>query len=125
MSDRSPASWDPKRRLQRIAHIVEHAEAVREALKRTSHSAFLSDRLLEKASCYDILCISEAVTRLVEMDPGIVARRPSIPWRQIADMGNILRHEYGRFDVQLVWDTVTGSDLEGLLDACLSESTSQ
>jgi uncharacterized protein with HEPN domain len=33
-------------------------------------------------------------------------RHPPIPWKQIADAGNIYRHDYEDVAAQLVWDTV-------------------
>jgi uncharacterized protein with HEPN domain len=29
---------------------------------------------------------------------------PSIPWRQIAAIGNLLRHEYQRTDIMATWN---------------------
>jgi uncharacterized protein with HEPN domain len=41
---------------------------------------------------------------------------PDVPWRDIRDMGNFLRHEYDRVDLAVVWRTVT-DDLPPLKDA--------
>jgi uncharacterized protein with HEPN domain len=35
------------------------------------------------------------------------ARRPEIPWREIAGIGNILRHAYDRIDDRVVWNVVS------------------
>ena len=85
------------------------------SLSKTKRTAFEGDQTIQKAACYDILCIAEAVARLILIDEGIVNKYPTIPWRQIAGIGNVMRHEYGRVDLNLVWDTVLGSDLENLL----------
>jgi len=34
------------------------------------------------------------------------ALAPEIPWRQIAAIGNLLRHEYQRADIQATWNIV-------------------
>ena len=34
------------------------------------------------------------------------ASEPEIPWRQIAAIGNLLRHEYQRTDSLLIWNIV-------------------
>jgi uncharacterized protein with HEPN domain len=34
-------------------------------------------------------------------------RCPEIPWRAIADIGNVMRHAYDRVDDRIVWDTAT------------------
>jgi uncharacterized protein with HEPN domain len=54
--------------------------------------------------------ISEAAVRL-----GDDAERlcPGLPWHNIRGIGNWLRHQYDRVDVQTVWNTVT-DDLPAL-----------
>lgn len=47
--------------------------------------------------------ISEA-SRHVPAD--LKALAPSIPWRQIAAIGNLLRHEYQRADIRATWNIV-------------------
>lgn len=41
---------------------------------------------------------------------------PAVPWRQIADLGNFLRHQYHRTDAQMLW-AIYESDLDVLEDA--------
>lgn len=48
------------------------------------------------------------------------ARHPEIPWRKVADIGNILRHEYQRVAPDVLWRVVQ-DDLQALLDVCQSE----
>ncbi len=50
-----------------------------------------------------------------------MARHPEVPWRQVADIGNVLRHEYGRIDMTIIWETVTSGQLDALLSAVLAE----
>jgi len=47
------------------------------------------------------------------------ASHDTIPWRAIADIGNILRHGYDRINEGVVWNTIRG-DLPPLKDAILS-----
>jgi uncharacterized protein with HEPN domain len=42
--------------------------------------------------------------------------RPDIPWRQVADFGNVLRHTYFELNPNIVWEIIT-QDLESLCDA--------
>ena len=57
--------------------------------------------------------ISEA-TRHIPDD--YKAQAPEIPWRQIAAIGNLLRHEYQRADNSATWNIVT-EHLPGLAQA--------
>lgn len=45
------------------------------------------------------------------------ARHPDVPWRQIADMGNHLRHAYHRSDPEILWNVYL-HDLDALEAAC-------
>ena len=40
------------------------------------------------------------------IDPSTRQRYPSVPWRQIAGMRNILVHDYFRINQEIVWETV-------------------
>jgi uncharacterized protein with HEPN domain len=50
-----------------------------------------------------LMIIGEAVRTI---DPAVRQRYPSIPWRQIAGMRNILVHDYFRINQEIVWETV-------------------
>jgi uncharacterized protein with HEPN domain len=61
------------------------------------------------------LVIGEAATRLGSEAVLIAA---DIPWREIRDLGNLLRHAYDRVDLEIIWSTVT-DDLPALKHALL------
>ena len=48
------------------------------------------------------------------------ARYPSVPWKQIADPGNVCRHSYHRVTLDIVWLTVH-HELPVLVAACRAE----
>jgi uncharacterized protein with HEPN domain len=48
--------------------------------------------------------ISEATRRLPD---DIKAIRPEIDWRSVANIGNVLRHEYHTISNKIIWDVVT------------------
>jgi uncharacterized protein with HEPN domain len=50
-----------------------------------------------------LLLISEAAVRLGEDAERLC---PGLPWRNIRGIGNWLRHQYERVDVETVWNTV-------------------
>jgi uncharacterized protein with HEPN domain len=47
--------------------------------------------------------ISEASRHI---PPEMKARAANIPWRQIAAIGNLLRHEYQRTDTRATWNII-------------------
>jgi uncharacterized protein with HEPN domain len=50
-----------------------------------------------------LLLISEAAVRLGDDADRLC---PGPPWRNIRSLGNWLRHQYDRVDVETVWNTV-------------------
>ncbi len=58
---------------------------------------------MQRAVERGLAIISEA-SRLLPAD--LTALAPEIPWRQIAAIGNLLRHEYQRADSLATWNIV-------------------
>jgi len=56
------------------------------------------------------LVIGEAAVRLGCQAPLIIA---DVPWRQIRDLGNLLRHAYDKVDLEIIWQTIA-DDLPAL-----------
>ena len=48
--------------------------------------------------------ISEAAVRLGEQAEALC---PGLPWRDIRGIGNWLRHQYDRVDIETIWNTLT------------------
>lgn len=72
--------------------------------------AFLADRMRQDAIIRKLEIIGEAVKRLSDETR---ARRPEIPWKQIAGMRDRLTHAYFGVDLGLVW-RVVDRDLQTL-----------
>ncbi|WP_430913145.1 HepT-like ribonuclease domain-containing protein [Methylobacterium sp. sgz302541] len=97
--------------------IVENAEAARSFVAGMSFTEFEADRrtLYAVTRCLEI--ISEASRRV---DDGTRTRHPHIPWRQIADAGNVYRHRYENVSPLLIWRTVEERMAE-ILAVCRAE----
>jgi uncharacterized protein with HEPN domain len=57
-----------------------------------------------------MLIISEAAIRLKDEAEALC---PDVPWRDIRGIGNWLRHQYDRVDIETVWNTIQ-TDLPSL-----------
>lgn len=64
---------------------------------------YSSDRKTQRAVERCIEVISEASRHVPDE---IKARRPDIPWRDVATIGNVFRHQYHTIAARIVWDTV-------------------
>ena len=66
-------------------------------------AAFLADRMRQDAVIRKLEIVGEAVKRISETTR---ARRPEIPWKQIAGMRDRLTHDYFGVNLGLVWRVV-------------------
>lgn len=99
--------------------IVESIEAAQDFVVGLRLDEFSTDRrnLYAVTRCLEI--VSEASRRV---DAGTRERHPHIAWRQIANAGNVYRHEYDIVSPGMIWRTVQ-EDLPDLLIVCRAELT--
>lgn len=88
---------------ERLRHILEPAADAATLTQGKTVDDDLRDRFLRLAveRCLEI--VSEA-SRFIPED--LKARHPALPWRGIADFGNVLRHGYEAVDHRRVWAIV-------------------
>jgi uncharacterized protein with HEPN domain len=114
--------WEPNRIDQRVRDIIEAVEVIRSFTAGMSRDAFLDDEKTESAVTRKILIIAEAVDAIFELErkqnvplgERLQERLPDIPWRNIRDMGILIRHRYGRESPDEIWDVLADGDLDAL-----------
>jgi uncharacterized protein with HEPN domain len=105
------------RSLRALAAIELHAVEAQLFLRGVDRETFRSDRKSFHAVTRCLEIISEATRRL----PDELKRRyPHLPWRDIADAGNVYRHDYDNVAADFVHRTVT-HDLNAILDMARAE----
>lgn len=75
-----------------LANIAEYTQGGR--------VTFLASSMIRDAVVRNLEIVGEAVKRL---PPQTTSREPSIPWRRIAGMRDVLIHDYFGVDYETVW----------------------
>lgn len=96
-----------------LEDIRDAAAFIRESVRGKTLDDYHADRLLRQAIERNFEIIGEAIKRLAEHDPGIVARIGD--YRQIISFRNVLIHGYDLVDHALVWNTID-EQVPALLD---------
>jgi uncharacterized protein with HEPN domain len=84
--------------------MVDHIDYVSAKLQGRSFAEFCDDRDLRYAVERALEIVSEASRRVPR---SLQNDRPEIPWRQVADFGNVLRHTYFDIESETVWAIAT------------------
>ena len=99
---------------ERIADMREAISAIEKAtrfLEGTTDPA--AAEIFVDAITYRLLTIGEAVKGVSD---DLRLRHPSVPWRDISGMRDVIAHEYHRRDITVIWATV-GAPLASLTKA--------
>jgi uncharacterized protein with HEPN domain len=103
--------------IPRLTDIVEAIDHIRSEMTGVPLDVFEGDWrklwLVERG----VEIISEASRRLPS---NLKARHPDIPWRKVAGIGNVLRHDYESIAAQVMWALVR-DDLPLLDQVCREE----
>ena len=101
----------------RLKDIVEAIGYIWSDMDNVTLEAFAVDRRKRWQVERGLEIVSEASRHLPE---AMKARHPEIPWRKVAGIGNVLRHEYARVAADALWRLVR-DDLGVLEQVCRAE----
>jgi uncharacterized protein with HEPN domain len=101
----------------RLTDIIEASERINGVLTNVSLEEFEKDWQRQWLVERGFEIISEASRHLPDE---LKARNPKIPWRKVAAIGNILRHNYENIAPAVLWK-LAQTDLATLEKACRSE----
>ena len=88
----------------RLEHILASIDSVFAYWKGKKKASFLRDELRRAATERHLAIISEASRHIPKPDK---ADHPQIPWKDIAGIGNILRHRYDTVSDDRIWEIVS------------------
>jgi len=86
---------------------AEAANLVHEFIGDRTEAEFTSDLLLRSAIERQLEILGEALNRLRRFDAETAARVPELD--KVIGMRNIIAHEYGHIDYEIVWRAATTS----------------
>ena len=92
------------RDLSSVADILVAARLVQMFVVGADRDTFETDLMRQSAVMRQLEIIGDATKRLSEAFRG---SHPEIPWRQMAEMRDILIHDYDDVDLDEVWNVAT------------------
>ncbi len=93
----------PRSILLRLTDIRDTIDGIQNLAAGVAFDTFATHWAMQRAVERGLEIISEA-SRHVPDDLKALAQ--DIPWRQIAAIGNLLRHEYQRADIKATWNII-------------------
>jgi uncharacterized protein with HEPN domain len=91
---------DPDRSRLVLDHIEQALDDIATLVQNLDEAGFRADRHRRLAVERCIEIISEASRRIPD---DLKAEHPDIPWRAIAGIGNVLRHDYDDVVPNIIW----------------------
>lgn len=88
---------------ERLNDIARSIDRIGRFLDGKTYDDFRHDALVHDAVVRNLEIVSEASRHVPDT---IKSRAPHIPWREIADFGNILRHGYEGVNDRIIWETI-------------------
>ena len=101
----------------RLSDIIDAIQLINAEMSGVTLQSFELDRRKRWIVERGIEIISEASRHLPD---DLKARHPEIPWRQVAGIGNIIRHDYEHVAHDVLWHVVN-NDLPPLEKICRDE----
>ena len=87
----------------RVTDILSAIEAIADYTSGLDFPSFSGDRRTVDAVVRNLTVIGEAASRI---PTGVVSKHPEVPWRDMADVRNVVVHEYFGVDERVIWDTI-------------------
>ncbi len=100
----------------RLQDMLEAIDRILSYTADQSFPSFAGDQKTVDAVVRNLEVLGEAARHV---DPATVARLPGVPWRDMADLRNLLIHHYFGVSLEIVWATIE-RDLRPLRDSLLS-----
>jgi uncharacterized protein with HEPN domain len=101
---------------ERLVHILEAIADIRSLMSGKRSSSLATERVTRAAFERFVEIISEASRHI---PPETRAEFPQIPWVDVANIGNRIRHGYDSVDERILWD-IYAHDIDALEEAAIA-----
>src|SRR5688500_3092059 len=101
--------------------MLDAIDAILASTQGKSFDDYQEQRILRDAVVRNVGRLSEASRHIPD---AFKQRRPEVPWREIAGVGNVLRHDYPTVDDLAIWNVVANDlpPLRAAIVALLNEA---
>ena len=114
-SENLPAVWDTLNKIElAISRLQERTAAI-----RSVNDFLLTPSGMEKldAACMVLIAIGESIKNLDKLTDGhLLTTYPSIPWKRVMGMRDVIAHHYFDVDAEVVYGVIA-KEIEPLKDA--------
>lgn len=90
----------------RVQDILQAGQNISTYTQNLSFDDFQNDPMIVQSVLYNFIIIGEAAANISDK---IKTQYPTIPWRIMGDMRNVVAHEYFQVNLAIVWDTAQRS----------------
>jgi uncharacterized protein with HEPN domain len=94
--------------------ILDYCDRIMESVRDLDWKEFSDDLVMKDATALRVLQIGENAAHLSE---SFKTNHCQIPWHEIIGLRNVVAHEYGDIDDQVLWEIAT-IDIPKLRDYC-------
>ena len=92
--------------LQYLDDILESALNIEEDTRGLSYTEFMTDRRRRDAVVRNFEIVGEATKKLPD---DLKTRYPSIAWKQVAGLRDVIAHGYFHIDYEILWGIITNT----------------
>jgi uncharacterized protein with HEPN domain len=93
-----------KKRILPLRDIMDSIERIETYTRGVTYDSFCHNQMMVDAVIRNLEVIGEAAGNVTE---DIRTKYPTIPWRKMISLRNILIHEYFGIDESIVWEVAT------------------
>ena len=104
------------RNVEVLRHIVGYCQEIEKTMERfgKKYELFSEDSVYQNAVALCVLQIGELTTHFTE---DFKDTYNGMPWNQIKALRNVVAHNYGKIDKEILWETIM-NDIPALKEYC-------